>query len=291
MPVSGALDLYGKLDGDTNLAVWESVIGQLDYLSNMQVVRQGEAAFDGYRIRLLRPVFDRLGWDGPATDSNVVSLRRDLLRSLGDAGDSQIIAEARKRFATYLTDRSSLPAEMRGTVLTIVGTYADEATWNELHGLYKAAKNLEEGSIVGRALSHARDPALAAKNLAMATNGDIPPEAGPVAAFIGILTVATNARQPKLAWTFFKDNETKLVEHLSSFEKSLLVAQFLPAFWNAAPADELGAFAKAKLPPEAAVQLKKAMNEVSVAKASADRLMPPLDQWVAAHASGSTAAK
>jgi aminopeptidase N len=291
MPVGGALDLYGKLDGDTNLAVWEGVIGQLDYLANMQVARPGEAAFDAYRIRLLRPVFDRLGWDGPASDSNVVSLRRHLLRTLGDAGDAQIIAEARKRFAKYLTDRASLPAEMRGTVFAIVGTYADEATWNELHGLYKATKNLEEGRIIGGALNQARDPVLAKKNLAMATNGDIPPEAGPVAAFFDVLTVATSARQPKLAWTFFKDNETKLVEHLSSFEKGLLVGQFLPAFWNAAPADELEAFAKAKLPPEAVVQLKKAMNEVHVAVASADRLVPPIDRWVAAHASGSTAAK
>jgi aminopeptidase N len=291
VPVSGALDLYGKLDGDANLAVWEGVIGQLDSLSNMQVARPGEAAFDAYRIRLLRPVFDRLGWDGPATDSNVVSLRRNLLRTLGDAGDPQIVAEVRKRFAKYLTDRSSLPAELRGTVLAIVGTYADEATWNQLHALYKSAKSLEEGQIVGGALSQARDPALAKKNLAMATNGDIPPEAGPIAALFDIGTVATSARQPTLAWNFFKENESALVEHLSSFEKSLIVARFLPAFWNAAPAAELEAFAKSKMPPESAGQLKQAMNQVHVAAASADRVVPPLDQWVAANASGKTAVK
>ncbi len=277
------LGLIDRLGADQNLAVWQSAINGLGALGEYENAKAGAPAFDAYRRQVLRPVLDRIGWSGSSDDATTASLRQSVIGALGAAGDPQVIAEARARFAAFQKNPDSLPPNLRGTVLNVVGTYADEATWNQLHDLYKSSHSLEEGQIYGGALWHARDPALAQKNLQMAINGEIPPEAGPVAAFIDIFNVAGPGRQPKLAWEFFKTNAPAMASHLSSFERAFLVSRSLPAFWNAAPYAELEAFAKANAPPEASAQVNQALHQVQLQISVANRLTPLLDQWVASH--------
>ncbi len=74
-----------------------------------------------------------------------------------------------------------------------------------------------------------------------------------------------------------------MASHLSSFERAFLISRGLPAFWNAAPYDELEAFGKANTPPDATAQLTQALHQVKLQIAVADRLTPLVDQWVASH--------
>jgi aminopeptidase N len=278
------LGLIDRLGADQNLAVWQSSINGLNQIAGFETARSGSAAFDAYRRRVLRPVLDRIGWGGTGSDdATAATLRQNVIAALGAAGDPDVIAESRKRFAAFLTNPQSLTPDLRGTVLNVVGSYADAATWKQLHDLYKAAHNEQEGRVLASALWHARDPQLAQKNLDMVLNGDIPAEAGPIAAFEDIFIVASNGRQPHLAWEFFKTNAPAMATHLSSFERAFLVSRGLPAFWNAAPYEELEAFGKANTPPDATAQLTQALHQVKLQIAVADRLTPLVDQWVAAH--------
>ncbi len=173
------LGMIDRLGADQNLAVWEAAINGLNGLANFENARSGSAAFDGYRRRVLRPVLDRVGWDGSSGDATATTLRQNVIAALGAAGDPDVIAESRKRFAAFLAGPQSLPPDLRGTVLNVVGTYADEPTWNRLHDLYKASHNEQEGRLYATALWHARDPQLAQKNLAMVLNGEIPARSRP----------------------------------------------------------------------------------------------------------------
>ncbi len=154
------LGMIDRLGADQNLAVWEAAINGLNGLANFENARSGSAAFDGYRRRVLRPVLDRVGWDGSSGDATATTLRQNVIAALGAAGDPDVIAESRKRFAAFLAGPQSLPPDLRGTVLNVVGTYADEPTWNQLHDLYKASHSLSRrGGSTATALWHARDPA------------------------------------------------------------------------------------------------------------------------------------
>ncbi len=285
---SAYLDLAARLGDDQNLAVLTAEINTNRLLSNIEEARPGENAFDAYQRAQFRPAFERIGWDPkPGEGPTVEQVRGQLINALGNAGDTKVIAEARARFAKFLTDPNSLAVGLRGPVLNVVGLYADEATWKQLAGLAQTAPTREEKQMYGVALWHARDPKLAAVNLELSLK--LPPEVGPIPGLIDIVTVATAARQPKLAWDFFAANEPKLTEQLSSFEKALMVSRFLPAFWNAAPLDTLEGFAKSHMPPEAAPQLARSVHAVELINAESQRILPPLDAWVSSHASTTAA--
>ena len=286
---SAALDEIAQLRGSQSLAVWDAALNTLRGIAQDERGQPGERAFDAYERAVLRPVFDRIGWAGDASDATTPALRRALLEALGSAGDTRIVADARARFERFQADPSSLPPDLRETVLGIVASYADEPTWMKLHALLGTSKSLDEAQVYARALWHARAPELASKNLAMATNGEIPPEAGPIAAIIDVAIVAQEGHQPGLAWSFYKANEPKLVEHLSDFERSFLVAKFLPAFWQGASRADLEAFAKSHTSAESVPQVTQAMHQIDLRVATAQRVVPSVDRWVAAHPSGATA--
>ncbi len=277
------LDLINKIPANDAIAVWQAALDAVNGVGNMEVGQPGESAFDAFRVRTLRPVLARLGWEGAHEDASVTAFRGAVIESLGSAGDADVIAQARARFARFLADPTSLPASLRTPVLMVVGMHADAATWERLHGLIATSRNLAEARQYTSALWGAHDPALAAKNLNMAIDGEIPPEVGPEVAFYDIATVARAGRQPALAWAFFKAHESQMAAKLSAFEQGFLVADLAPVFWNGAPPSEIDAFFE-KMPNVDPAQVKRAENAIADANASRQRIEPAIDAWVAAHA-------
>ena len=63
-------------------------------------------AFQAYARAKLRPIFDRLGWDPVGRESDDGALLRPrLIRVLGELGDEEILAEAKRRFARLPASR------------------------------------------------------------------------------------------------------------------------------------------------------------------------------------------
>jgi aminopeptidase N len=277
IPVGQALSLYSAVGPDTNLAVWEQVLGSLGTIAALEYGGKGQAKFEAYARDVVRPAFEKLGgWDGPPGDASTEQLRNDLIAALGTYGDAATIAEARKRYAAYKSDPTSLSVDRLTTVLGIVGRNADLATWTELHDAARNARTTAERQRYYVAMLAAVDPELAKRNLAIATSGEIPPE---TAAFGLRIVGAVAAANPRLAYDFYKTNREQLTKPLSQFERTLGAAQLIGAFWNAAPADELEAYAKSTVSPEAAAQLAKAMEQINQRKAQQTRLVPQVDGY------------
>ena len=81
---------------------------------------------EAYARAKLRPVFDRLGWDGSGSgddDDTLLRAQPDLRRSAISA-TRDIIAEAKRRFAGFLQDPKSLPPALRDSVTHVVGVSA-----------------------------------------------------------------------------------------------------------------------------------------------------------------------
>ncbi|MDQ2857308.1 MAG: ERAP1-like C-terminal domain-containing protein [Candidatus Eremiobacteraeota bacterium] len=263
------------------LTVWNAVLRSLSDISDLEAGQPGRASFDAYRRRVLAPVLARVGWDArPGEDPQTESLRAELLGSLGASGDKIVIAEAQRRFARFASDPASLAPALREPVLTIAGTYGDAATWDTLHALFVAAKSPVEGRQYAMALWNSRDPQLAAKNLAMAANGEITSEYGAELAYYDIVMVALSGEQPEAAWSYFKAHHGELASKLSAFERPLVTAAIAPLFWNAAPATELDALIDGTpaLPPASAARAKHAI-EVRLAQRA--RIVPLVDAALA----------
>ena len=60
--------------------------------------RTERSGIQNYARAKLRPVVDELGWDGSGSDDDDTTLLRgSLIRTLGELGDEEIIAEAKRR--------------------------------------------------------------------------------------------------------------------------------------------------------------------------------------------------
>jgi hypothetical protein len=140
---------------------------------------------------------------------------------------------------------------------------------------FGATNPTEQLSYFG-ALFSANDTALAEQSLNMALH--LPPQFAPYAPYI----VAFVAQQhPQESWTFFTGNVDKLLSSMSGFERVSAVNQVAGGFATLIPADQIEAFLTKNVPPEAAAEVKKTMDDVHTRQAVEDRLLPQIDAFIA----------
>ena len=174
-PLSDYLDLLPALKDETNIAVWEDTLSHLRRLDRSLAGSDVRAGYDAYAISLVKPEYDRLGWDPKPGESFLDSLLRpDVIAALGNFDDKDVIAEANKRFAAFLKDPASLDPALREPVLDIVGHHADQKTYDTLKALGEKATSTEEKLNYFGAMASATDPALMKQSVAFATSGEVP---------------------------------------------------------------------------------------------------------------------
>src|SRR5262249_17778942 len=138
------------------------------------------SAYRAYVRRVLAPLKTKLGWDAkPGESANVLSLRGQVISVLGQAGDLDILAEARRRFDAFLVKPSSLDPVSREVVLRLVAYNADAATWDKIHELGRKAESIPEKLQYYGLLGIANDPALVKKALDISLSGELPPTLTP----------------------------------------------------------------------------------------------------------------
>src|SRR5262249_26413954 len=133
---SAYFELADHLAGDDHRSVADQVIRTLTRVDHLEKTRPGRPAFQAYARAVLRPVFERLGWEPVAGEENDRALLRGrLIRTLGELGDEAVLAESRRRFEAFLKDPTSLPPNLRDPVTHLVGRTADRATYETLLGM------------------------------------------------------------------------------------------------------------------------------------------------------------
>lgn len=276
--VTNYLDLVSRLNrGETSLALWQEVLGNLGYLEALERGMPGEAAFRRWRVSRLREPFARLGWEARAGEASTDTLlRTQVIAALGTAGDEAVLAEARARFAKFLAQPESLAGNLRSPVLQIVGRHADAATWGKLYALARAAQGVEDQRRYYGALQRAEDPVLARRALALALTDELP------ASFAAGLVGGVAGRHPALAWDFAREHADALMAKVTFFSRNNYFPGIARSFNDAARADELIAFVAKKLPPEAGVEAEKAADDIRFKAKLKTRLLPAVDAWVAA---------
>ena len=135
--------------------------------------------------------FDRLGWDARPGEPFLDTLLRPLvIAALGALDDPPVIAQAEKRFAAFVANPASLPPDLRGPVLGIIGHHADQPTYDTLRRLGEAAPGTEEKLRFFNAMAGAADAALIAQTMQFAASGAIPP--GRITNVINVASVASD---------------------------------------------------------------------------------------------------
>ncbi len=277
-PVSLYFGLVEKLPASTELAESEQIINVLEYINRLLVGAPMREKFQAYARSLLRPTFEALGWEtkSDAEPPTARTLRASLILALGCLNDREIVAGCRARFAGYLADPKSLEPDLRPAVFSVAGRYADEKTWDQLHELGLKTTSIEEKQNFYNALACATDPALAKRTLAIALTDELPTSR---ATFL-VGRVARDSDHPELAWDFADKNIKALLAKTDALGANRYVAGLFTFFSDASRAEELKQYAREKLPPTAAPEVAKVVDEVEFRAEFKKRLAAQLSAWI-----------
>jgi aminopeptidase N len=276
-PVSLYFGLVEKLPASAYLAEREQIINVLDFINRLLVGSPEQEKFQAHARSLLRPTFEMLGWESKEGEPPAAaSLRGSLISALGDLNDPEIIAVCHERFKKYLVNPGSLPPDLRSSVFSVVGRYADEETWTKLHELGLKTTSIEEKQNYYEALACASDPKLVKKTLAIALTDELPTSR---ATFL-VSKVARDSSHPDIAWDFAMANMKALLAKIDAAGANRYAPSLFTFFSDDSRANELKTYAKNNLSPASASDLAKVIDEIQFRAEFKRRLAAQLNAWI-----------
>lgn len=282
-PLSLYLDLVEKLPTKTELAEREQIMHVFDFIDRLIVGQPQRDQFQKYARSILRPSFEQVGWEPKSGEpSRIASLRASLINALGDLNDEEIVAGSRERFQKFLAEPASLAPDLRAPVFAVVGCYADEATWDKLHELGLKTTSIEEKQNYYDALACAIDPKLAARTLEISLGDELPTSR----AIYLVSKVARQSEQPEVAWQFAKAHMKQLLAKTDALAANSYAPGLFTFFSDAARLSELERYAKSDLPPTAAKDVAKAIEEVGFRAEFKPRLLTQIAAGISETAQG-----
>jgi len=270
------LALIDQIGGEDHRAVWDQVIGTLSSLDRLARDRAERPALQSYARARLRPLFDRLGWDAGNSSDDEALLRANLIWNLGEMGDGDILAEARRRFVGFLQNPQSLPTALRDPVTHLVGMSADRANYDTLLALARKTTATNERLRYYYAAAGARDATLARATLALTLTDELP---GTIVGGI-INAVASSGEQPDLAWDFVQNNFDALLAKQGPSFRDGFIANFMTNFSDQAHAAELAHFVPAQATSGGRVMVARALETIAIAADLKTRVLPAIDAWI-----------
>ena len=272
--------LADQLAGDDHRRVIDQLVDTIKRVHKLERGQPGRAAFQSYARALLRPIFERVGWqasdDEPAERARI---RTQLLGALGDLGDDAVIAEAKRRFDAFLQDPASLPFALREPVLNLVGREADRAIYDALRGLGRKSKILAERTLYYSALARALDPALARETLAITLTDEVPNDLARKLIF----SVASQGEHADLAVEFVKRQFETLTDKFGSSFRATSMSTLMANFSDPARAEELKQFAPAHATSDGRTEAERTRERILADAEFVARQIPAIDEWVRQH--------
>ena len=275
-PMTAFLNLTLRPDARTDPIVWVRVANDLGSLDHLYDGLPGQAKYRAYARGVLAPALAATGWDRqPDESDNQALMREAVLAAMGQIGDPALVAEARRRFAAFRQNPSSLSAASRRTMLAIVAQHADAADWEQLHQLAKTAPSELERQEFYDLAGMADDPALAQRALDLALSGEPPKTAAPD------MVASVAGRHPALALAFASTHWDQLSAMLEPDTRPGFAPRLASSGHDPAIVDQLTDFAARNIPADARQDVRKAIAAVLYqAEVRKDRL-PEVDRWLA----------
>ena len=276
-PIALYFELVEKLPTSTELAEREQIIHVLDFINRLLSGSSEQEKFQRYARSLLCPVFETIGWEvKPNEQPATANLRASLITALGNLDDPKVVKNCRERFKAFLINPDSLAPDLRPAVFSVVGRYADESTWNELHQLGLKTTSIEEKQNYYDALANAIDPESVKTSLPLALTNELPTSR---AVFL-VLRIARESGHPDLAWDFAKTNMKALLAKTDALGANTYAPSLFTFFSNTSRAQQLRTYAKNNLPAASAPHVAKALDEIQFRTEFKKRLAPQLSAWI-----------
>jgi aminopeptidase N len=237
------LALIDGVSPDASPLVWSVIAGQMSGIDRMLTDAPQQAAFRTKARALLAPVFAKVGWTAKPDESSLTALLREsIIPTLGSFDDAAMTAQAATYAQASFSDPKSVPGSIRLPALSIFAYTADAARWDMLHEKARTENSPVAKLLYYRNLGAVRDPALAAKALALTLTDEIPvPMRGNVIGSVAI-------QHPAMAFDWAVANADKVNAMLETSTRSAFIVSLPTGSGDPAVAARVTAYAAKALP-------------------------------------------
>jgi len=208
------LRLLKSYKQEDSYIVWNNIVTQLAKLSIILADQEYYETWLNFQLDLFSVIKKSVSWDPNPTDGHLDTLLRSLVLSkLGQSGDQEVRAEAKRRFDAHASGGQQINPDIRAAVYKIIASMGQEDDYNAMLKLHDQVDLHEERTrILWSGLGCFNNKELLAKSLEMALGDKVRSQDS--VHFIG--SVAARRQGRDLAWQFFKDKFVFLKERYSS---------------------------------------------------------------------------
>ncbi len=173
LPVEDRLNLTGQIVSEKDPLVLTNLVGESHKIYDFLDEKHRNEYATKLRTSLL-PVKERIGWtERQGEQDTVKDLREATLTLLGYAQDNLTISEARDLYTKFMSNHQSVPADITGTVLSIVAYNGGAKEYEEITNAWKKEHIPELEKRFLFKLAVFRQPELIDRTLALAVSSDV----------------------------------------------------------------------------------------------------------------------
>ena len=261
------LDLAAHFADETDLSVWERLVGGLGTLDRVLDGPAGDAF--AARVRtVLAPVRERLDDEVRPDDDDRTRTLRGLLTAtaatLGD--DADALALCRARLDAYLADPSAVDPSLASAALSASATHGDLALHDRLLDAFRSATNPQDRERLLFSLARFRDPAALQRTLELSLGGEVRTQDAPYL----LREAIANRDNGAVAWRFVTAHWDELLAKFPHNSLSRMVGG-IRTIRDRPLAEGIEAFLAAHPLPTGEMQVRQHIERMWVTVALADR--------------------
>ena len=276
---SGFVETAERFVDETDLSVWERIIGGLGQLERLV---EGEAAQRLHTrvATLVGPARARLSAEArPDDDDRTRSLRGQLLQAaalLGDDGAAR--ARAAELLEGFLTHPTGVDPSLASAALVVSATLGDEALHDRLVERFRATDNPQDRERLLRALARFRDPGSLQRTLDLSLSGDVRTQDAPYL----LREALTNRDNGAPALAFVIEHWAEINERFPANSVPRLVSG-IRALRHRPDAERAAAFLAEQPIPQGELQVRQHVERMWVTVALAERESDRFAAWLMGH--------
>ncbi|MDX1534133.1 MAG: M1 family metallopeptidase [Thermoplasmata archaeon] len=279
-PATLYLSLTQAFEEETDSTIWREMAANLRSFEILIADEPYLPEFQGYVRRLFRSRAEHLGWDARPDEGHLDALMRSaVLGRLAVVEDPETLAEGLRRFEAYRDDPTALSPDLKEVVYPIAGQEGDEATYEALWDLERAADLNEEKLRLLTAVTRPKSPDLLRRSLERSLQED---EVRIQDTPFVIVGLAGNRFGRDLAWDFVRENWAELDRRYSKGGFAIgRIVGITDAFTTLERAEEVEAFFEAHPTPAANRRIQQALERIRLNRTWLTKNRASLADWLA----------
>lgn len=279
-PIESLLAIASALGGETDPDVLATLRAPLAFIAEQIAPAAGPAVLVRYREWLVdrfREQLETLGFDAAREEADSTRLRRAMIVSiLGEVAEYEpVVAEADRRFARWLADRSTLEPNLADAVTTLAARVGDEVRFDALLSAAGRATTPQERRRFLLALAEFRSRSLVDRMLALSLTDAV--QTQDVVILLGRALANRDARDR--TWSFVKRRWSALRKRLPPMLATRLV-EATPSLQTLEHRRDVAAFFRANPLPTAKRALAQALERFDLNAALRRRAAPGLARFL-----------